>query len=297
MSFLQDVLSITKSTTCLAAAKKIGVSPTLLRSINKNEYCPSLETADIIKEKTGLNIVFYLNPENRKKFEKKLAELKQSRIEPLQRAIQIAGGRGNLCKITGLSPSVISKPMCGERKLSKHSIRLIANAVGMSVSDFSDINNFQPIQNKKVKTPDYFDDLKKHWLMFLINTGMRKMNLNPYNDPFEVARLLNLCGAPFEAFKKISCAGIAGRKKDTVQDLKEAVFTVQRIIDDIDAGRAYRPNKQLIDIAEIVEMYAVNSVQKEALRLLLTDHYTNYQSTSYLKACIGKLEELIQTTN
>jgi len=161
MSFLDDVLSITKSTTCLAAAKKIGVSETLIHNINKNQYCPSLETADIIKAKTGLNVVFYLNPENRKKFEKKLAELKQSRIEPLQRAIQLAGGRASLCEMIKLSPSVISKAICGRGKLSKDTVKLIADAVGMSVYEFNGINNYQSMRNKKVKTPDYFDDLKK----------------------------------------------------------------------------------------------------------------------------------------
>jgi len=135
--------------------------------------------------------------------------------------------------------------------------------------------------------------------MFLINIMSRKMNLNPYKDykydPFEVSRLLNIVGAPFEAFKKIACAGIDGRKKDTYQDLIEAVFIVERIIDDIKAGRVYRPNTQDIEIAEIIEIYATNPVQKEALRLLLTAHYTNYQSTSYLTACVGKLQELIKT--
>jgi hypothetical protein len=127
---------------------------------------------------------------------------------------------------------------------------------------------------------------------------------NPYKnfekDPFEIARLINLCGASFEAFKKIACAGISGRKKSKQTDLKEAIYTVKRIISDIEAGAIFHPTPTPNQtIPEIVEIYSADKCrnQKAALIMLLTAHFTNYQSTSYLTACIECLEKLIAKDN
>lgn len=74
MNFLQDVLAATKLTSIRTAAKKIGVSSTLLYDIGNSTHCPKIESVELIKAKTGLNVADYLDDENKKKFEGKLSK-------------------------------------------------------------------------------------------------------------------------------------------------------------------------------------------------------------------------------
>lgn len=61
--------------------------------------------------------------------------------------------------------------------------------------------------------------------------------INPYQqlgaefDPFGVAIKFNLPFPLAEAFKKFACAGIDGRVKSKEQDIKEAIYSVNRAIE------------------------------------------------------------------
>jgi hypothetical protein len=66
----------------------------------------------------------------------------------------------------------------------------------------------------------------------------------PYSSmkltPFEVAEILGMTLMPGELFKKITCAGIAGRKKSFAEDVSDAIFTAELMLEKINGGYQFR---------------------------------------------------------
>lgn len=70
------------------------------------------------------------------------------------------------------------------------------------------------------------------------------MKKTPYSNmkltPFEVSEILGMTLMPGELFKKITCAGIAGRKKTFAEDIQDAIFTAEMMLKKIKDGYKFR---------------------------------------------------------
>ena len=98
-----------------------------------------------------------------------------------------------------------------------------------------------------------------------------------------------------EAFKKITCAGIDGRKKSAKQDVKEAIYTLNLIINDTLDYHGELLKLNVDDLRAINQRYfevlTMTPEQIEAAKMVLK--YCKSNNVGYLKDAVMVLNDLM----
>ncbi len=115
---------------------------------------------------------------------------------------------------------------------------------------------------------------------------------NPYKElgSFEPFALFGLQSMVFEAFKKATCAGIAGRVKSEKKDIEEAVYTLRRAVIQCSEAKHLDFN---FDVDGIINHYRAvfgDSKRLDAARHILLFCKTN--NPGHLKDAIVILEHV-----
>lgn len=119
---------------------------------------------------------------------------------------------------------------------------------------------------------------------------------NPYKElgSFEPFALFGLQSMVFEAFKKVTCAGIAGRVKSEKKDIEEAIYTLRRaVIQCEEIEEDFAAMWWLNDIEAIINHYRAvfgESKRLDAARHILLFCQTN--NPGHLKDAIVILEHV-----
>ena len=99
-----------------------------------------------------------------------------------------------------------------------------------------------------------------------------------------------------EAFKKITCAGIDGRTKPVKQDIKEAIYTLNLIINDTLNYKSALSNVSAYELVNIHRHYleVLNMLPKQAEAANLVLKYCWSDNIGYLKDAVMVLNDLME---
>lgn len=91
---------------------------------------------------------------------------------------------------------------------------------------------------------------------------------NPYKalGEYEPFNLFGLHAMVFEAFKKVTCAGIDGRVKSESKDIHEAIYTLRRAIEEHD--------KNQTEFDKYMQPFETTGLQGETIMITPADNKT-----------------------
>jgi hypothetical protein len=128
------------------------------------------------------------------------------------------------------------------------------------------------------------------------------MKLNPYHELTELYDPFGIFGVQsilFESFKKIMFAGYSGRKKSRKRDLKEAKYSIERAVRQIEtesvSGKIDWISRDYIELLHKKYTEVIKDELQLRTGLIILD-FCNTGNVAMLKIAITNLEQMINAS-